>query len=378
MAGPTVGPVLGGLLAQLLGWRRIFWFLAISAGVFHIPFLVFFLETARQVVGDGSIPPQNWNLSSPNYLAMKRARSATIANINPSQTSNTTRDSQRGAQATLAQKRKFRRPNPLSTFRVIAEKDAGLHTFYNGIGFTAFYDVAASTTYLLSPNLRFQRPANRTLLHTLRTAKHGSKIDRKRGNIPTGAFPLEKARSEVVAAMVVIGALPVLAYDWIMQAETHLSAPLILQFTMGVALNGGFQAMSVVLVDMYPQSPSAATAANNVVKMLDGCYGTGIIIIMIERIGWGWYGPGWRDERALREKEKKARFKETTIPAPYDSIHKEPIQNNILDSLVDMIPACQVQLAGGRGSIPRRGVTVMSFQCFWLTVSGSNGLHSGR
>jgi multidrug resistance protein len=58
MVGPAIGPVLGGVLAQFLGWRSIFWFLAILAGVFMVPFVLAFPETARNVVGDGSIPPQ--------------------------------------------------------------------------------------------------------------------------------------------------------------------------------------------------------------------------------------------------------------------------------------------------------------------------------
>ncbi len=55
--GPSVGPLLGGVLAQSLGWRSIFWFLAIAAGVVFVPMLLFFPETCRVVVGDGSIVP---------------------------------------------------------------------------------------------------------------------------------------------------------------------------------------------------------------------------------------------------------------------------------------------------------------------------------
>lgn len=33
MVGPAFGPLLGGVLAQTLGWRSIFWFLAIATGV---------------------------------------------------------------------------------------------------------------------------------------------------------------------------------------------------------------------------------------------------------------------------------------------------------------------------------------------------------
>jgi multidrug resistance protein len=48
LLGPSLGPVFGGLLAQYLGWRAIFWFLVIFAGAFFIPFLIFFPETGKR------------------------------------------------------------------------------------------------------------------------------------------------------------------------------------------------------------------------------------------------------------------------------------------------------------------------------------------
>lgn len=54
---PSLGPLLGGILAQYAGWHWIFGLLAIFAVVVFIPMLLFFPETCRKIVGDGSIPP---------------------------------------------------------------------------------------------------------------------------------------------------------------------------------------------------------------------------------------------------------------------------------------------------------------------------------
>ena len=76
-----------------------------------------------------------------------------------------------------------------------------------------------------------------------------------------------------------------------------------------------------MLVDLYPYSPSTATAANNLCRCLIGAAGTGIIIPMIGGMGRGWcftflaavvyltspllwvitkWGPKWREERRVR------------------------------------------------------------------------------
>jgi multidrug resistance protein len=64
MMGPAVGPVIGGILSQFLGWRSIFWFLVILAGCFLVPFALTVPETGRNVVGNGSVPPQGWNMTA--------------------------------------------------------------------------------------------------------------------------------------------------------------------------------------------------------------------------------------------------------------------------------------------------------------------------
>ena len=41
LLGPSLGPLLGGVLTQLFNWRATFWFLAIFGGVSLLSFIVF-------------------------------------------------------------------------------------------------------------------------------------------------------------------------------------------------------------------------------------------------------------------------------------------------------------------------------------------------
>lgn len=71
MIGPAIGPLLGGIFAETLGWRAIFWFLTIAVGVVLVPLVFIFPETLRSLVGDGSIPPPAL-CASPGMLIQRR------------------------------------------------------------------------------------------------------------------------------------------------------------------------------------------------------------------------------------------------------------------------------------------------------------------
>ena len=70
--GPAFGPTIGGVLAQYLGWRSIFWFLVIFTTVLLVVFTLFFPETCRNVVGNGSIPAKGINQSILGYIQQRR------------------------------------------------------------------------------------------------------------------------------------------------------------------------------------------------------------------------------------------------------------------------------------------------------------------
>jgi predicted MFS family arabinose efflux permease len=134
LMGPAFGPTIGGVLAQYLGWRSIFWFLAIFSGVLLVLFIFFFPETCRKVVGNGSIPARGVNQSVLSWWQQRRLAKQSPDNVDREQT--------------RPEKRKIAFPNPLATLRIVAEKESAIILLYNGLFFTGMMTTVSAIPVL--------------------------------------------------------------------------------------------------------------------------------------------------------------------------------------------------------------------------------------
>ena len=118
---PALAPVVGGILTQFLGWRSIFWFLVISSGLFVVAYALLIPETARKVVGNGSIPAQGVNRPLLGVFAPPREKL------------------DEGLAKERPPKRRIPFPNPIPSLLIVFEKDVAIILVFISLLVTFFY-----------------------------------------------------------------------------------------------------------------------------------------------------------------------------------------------------------------------------------------------
>jgi MFS family permease len=331
---PTLAPFLGGVLSQYAGWRWIFWFLVIFAMAFFTPFLLFFPETCRKIVDDGSIPPPPLNHNVFTALREHRLKKAGDSSAYFAE-----RDRR-------AKERHISFPNPLRTVSIIFSKTAGLVLLGNSLLFCCYYAVTSSLPSQFRAQyglddfqiaLIFLPFGLGSLVSAFTTGpiidwnfrRHsrrlGIPIDRSRQRNMLN-FPIERARLEVAIPMVLVGAAALTCYGWLVHKGVSIAGPCVFLVIIGYASTAGFNSMAIMLIDMYPGKPATATAANNLTRCWLGAGSTAAVIPLIDRVGFGWTatiaagiwvaympvfvwimksGPGWRREAAEKKKAEE-------------------------------------------------------------------------
>ncbi|KID62568.1 Major facilitator superfamily transporter, partial [Metarhizium hybridum] len=337
----AVGPVIGGLLANFLGFRSVFVFLLVTSSLVLATIVVFLPETLRTIAGNGSLRlsgihqplirrfvKEKHPLEEPDYMGPR-------------------------PKVTLAT---FLRPLAL-----LGQKDILVSLVFGGTVYTVWSMVVASTTGLFKdlfqlndlllglvflPNglgtivgsaiagklmtREFVR-SERIYLQRYPSATPPSK---NKKDLPPN-FPIEHARLRhapwisalfiVATALYGFTVLPAAQLS-IVARPGWIAVPLALQFLIAATSNAVFAINTTLVADLCPGMGASATAINNLVRCGMGAVGVGLVDSMLGALGaaatflglgiltvgigvllyieWIW-GMQWRSERLSKTRIAK-------------------------------------------------------------------------
>ncbi|KAK0303975.1 hypothetical protein LTR82_017383 [Friedmanniomyces endolithicus] len=300
--GPTLSPILGGLLSQYCGWHWVRTSrqhpspsMAVKRLAFFIPIALFLPETCRKIVGDGSFPPP-W--TSANFTDSIRYRKRARNGI--------TIDEAKAAE--LRKNHKLSIPNPIGTLVVLADFESAILLITNGIGIACFYAISTGASQAfhnlygfddLYVSLMFLPIGAGSLISIFTTGKlvdwnyrrHAKRLAfplTKNRQTDLSTFPIELARIQIALPLFITSAASIIGYGWMLTQPVPLAGPIILLLIFGYCQIGASQVLNILIIDIHPSAPATATAANNVLRCLIGAAATAAIIPMSDAVGNGW------------------------------------------------------------------------------------------
>jgi hypothetical protein len=302
-------------------------------------FVFFFPETCRNVVGNGSIPARGVSLSIIGHLQQRKRAGTDVESQTPS--------------SRKTEKRKWEIPNPLSTLKILKDKESAIVLVYNGFFFNGQMIVAASLPYMLQTTynytelevgLCFISLGMGSLLSALtmghvvdwnfqRHAKKLGMVITKGKQQDLRNYPIERARLQIVAPNHLLGTLSLIAFGWTIKYKTHISGPTIMLFFIGFGISTAFNTTNTLLIDLHRDKAATATAAVNFVRCMISAGGVAAIVPMIRAMNAGWAftfiafvylllmpsiwfimknGQRWRNEAAEKKAAKEEMIRATT------------------------------------------------------------------
>ncbi|KAK8084698.1 major facilitator superfamily transporter [Apiospora hydei] len=229
---PPFGPVLGGIVTSQLNWQWVFWVLAILGGSCLLLVVVSLPETARRIVGNGSIP--------------------TIGIYRPLIQLGTPKMTE----STAARKPQFVTPNPVACLKLLFFKDIFIVLLCNGLYYAIYCCVQATLASLfidtygyheLQAGLIYIPFGCGCLVSTYTWGKllnyDYARIGNRHG-LGTGSagedFSIEEARLTSCFYLVAGATASIIGYGWVVGLRVHVTVPLVLQTVIGYTTTGVF------------------------------------------------------------------------------------------------------------------------------------------
>lgn len=303
--GVCIGPVVGGLLGALPnGSQLVFIFLLAFGVITFLAIAFFFPETARNIVGNGSITPSGWRRT---WWSLLKEWVVKIRHL--SSDKQVEDDKPRSTEIIEKRKWDWKAMNPFACLRILFYRDTALTVWMTASFYAIYFVIQTSIPNIYQDIYGFSQietglaflpggfgvvlagPANGWLMdwNYRRTARDiGHKIN-KVGGDDMLVFPIERARSRSSLHLLVVYIACLTGYGWAVQVHAHPAVPLVIQFLIGFVFTFFNQCYSTLLVDIFPESPSTASATGAIMRCGLSALALACMNPLIKALGYGWY-----------------------------------------------------------------------------------------
>ncbi|KAF8580653.1 MFS general substrate transporter [Ramaria rubella] len=292
--GTAFGPVLGGILAQYVGWHGIFYFLLALSGVCLGGVYLFLPETLH---GAHDMTKSKYMRPPFPFLCPSKKNTHALAASS------------------------YRPPPmpPLNFFgplKLFGHPDVLCCVSFTGVCYTVWQNSMVATSTIYSTEYRLNQAevgltyiangvgalvgnviTGKILDHDFQSQlrqenasrEEGSAAEDEKQRLPkqqVSQIEHARLRSMRLAAPMFIAC--VIIFGWILQSHTHISVSIIAAFFIGWFDSSILTTYSTLMVDLFEQQASASSAIINLVRCLLGAVGTATIQPMIKALGTGW------------------------------------------------------------------------------------------
>ncbi|GME62540.1 putative mfs multidrug protein [Neofusicoccum parvum] len=270
LLGPVIGPICGGFLVEAMGWRWVFWLLAILAGAISVACLICFRETYAPII-----------------LARKAARLREESG-NP--------DLRSKLDMGLTKRELLRRATIRPTKMLVRSPIVAAMSLYSAFIFGILYLLFATFTFVFEKQYGFGPSI-------VGLAFIGIGVGMLMGLVLVGtlsdaSLKRTKARGEPLKpehrlpAWVVLPALclPVglLVYGWTAQYHVHWAVPIAGTMVIGFGGLCIHMCIQTYLVDAFTAQAASALAANSVLRSVSGALLPLASLNMYDKLGLNW------------------------------------------------------------------------------------------
>ncbi|KAJ3757639.1 major facilitator superfamily domain-containing protein [Lentinula raphanica] len=285
--GDAIGPVLGGTFAQFTGYHGIFIFLLAVSAFLLLLIVAILPETLHSIVGNGNILPVWYLRPFVHWLLPSEVSTA-------------------GDPTGLLPARKLDVFGPI---RLLRQPDVLCCLAFTGICYMVWQMsmVATSAQYSTQYHLNefligltyisngIGEFVGSLLMGKILDHEYRKQLRREAAGGMTSAksvVSIGRARLNALLFPIPMFIACIIAFGWVIKVHTHIAVPVVLAFLIGcigVRLDSIITAMiATLLVDLFEDQSSTATATFIMIKGLMGAVGSSSIQPLINAIGTGW------------------------------------------------------------------------------------------